>query len=332
MAAALASLPGFTCQNKKESSQEPRLGMLVVPNRTITADKNTLRVLRLGQPQVMSFKIPLTKSHSIIRGPNRGEVLVTECGGAKALNFNWNTGEVKNQIQAEGNNVFGGHFTWWSEKKLLLCTEFNPASPAMSFVTVRDPAADFKIVHRMGSKGSRPHGVFVLEEGKTLAVQHFNKDACNNSYSPESNYSYFTLPDFKFSEQKVLSGNPMDLDFVPAFPSAVVVPKFSDLEKKIIAHEIEFKKMINPKVKVTATVHERQHKVLLWNLPNRKLVSVYDTGKLTPVEAAPSFDRTTLVIGTSEGKMIYVDLSNKEVTTALPEVNDLPLTSHFSII
>lgn len=339
MAAALASLPGFTCQKdakqgdaQSKAGKEPRLGTLLVPNRTLTSEKNTVRILRLGEPQIVGFKIPLTKSHSIIRGTSRGEIVITECGGSQAVLFDWINGEVKNQIQAENGNVFGGHFNWWRESKLLLCTEFNQKSPAKSFVTVRDPAHAFKTVHQFESKGSRPHGVFVLEEGKTLAVQHFGEDPCKSSYSATSNYSYFELPDFKFTERKELRGDPSALDFEPTFPQGFPLPKFSEFEKNVIAHEMEFKKLINPKIKVMATTHEKHRKVLLWNVQNQKLISAYDTGQLTPVEAAATVDRSTLIVGTAEGKLIYIDLNTKRITAALPEINELPMTSHFTII
>jgi len=341
LALSVATLPGFTCQksdsisneaNKDSKGRRKDPGLLLAPNDALVDGHNNLRLARLGQPQVTRFKIPLKRSHSLIAGLTRGEVLISECGGPSAAVFNFTTGETRQMIQAQDKFFFGGHLTLWRGQNKLVCPEFDPTNPKKSFISIRDTNDGFKEIHRFETRGSRPHSAFILDEGKLLAVQHFDHEPCASSYSSSSKYTYFKLPDFSFIESKTLSGDPNSLKMMANYPSPDVPTDLTAEELKVIAHELEFRKLINPNAQVSATVHPLRKTVLLWRLANLQLISAYKLDNLTPVEASPSGDRKFLLIGTAEGKVLYVNLADKNISQELPAIEDFPLTSHFTVL
>lgn len=133
-------------------------------------------------------------------------------------------------------------------------------------------------------------------------------------------------------ESKTLSGDPATLRLNASYPNADVPVNFTAEELKIVIHELEFRKLINPSAQVSATIHPQRKIVLLWRLSNLRLISAYKLDKLTPVEASPSADRKWLLIGTAEGKVLFVNMSDKTLSQELPPIDDFRLTSHFTVL
>jgi hypothetical protein len=301
----------------------------IIPTSKMQDGQNVVHYFKMGDSQARTLLIPLKNAHSAIRHPTDPNLaIVTECSGPKACVVNLQSGSVVETFSAEDGCVFGGHFNFRHGRDLLYTTEYDPKGSKKSFFTIRDVLANYKVIEKKETKGHVPHGIFPLDAQGLLAVQHFGKPGCGETYAYRSNFTYFDIETLRYLESKPLKA--MDeKDFSKAMPAET---KLDSQAKILVINEIAFKTLIRSKILRVMVPLEKEKLLVHWDTRIGRVLNTISVAPLTPIDVVISPDRKYFVVATREGSIVYVNVRSGRIYDGLSPTQVTACTSHLSFV